>query len=85
MEVTISTILNKMDRELQKAYEAKDNHALREHLIVIKTLCGLVLEERMTSEEHIRSKQTPIHKIESVTNKKEDNDVDSNSDSLFDF
>lgn len=85
MEITISTILNKMDRELKKAFEANDDRTIREHLIVIKTLCGLVLEEKMTTNEKSVVQQRSAQKIEFVSNMKEDDDQDSTSDSLFDF
>ncbi|KAA0546137.1 hypothetical protein FZW96_17645 [Bacillus sp. BGMRC 2118] len=84
MEIMISTILHKMDNELQKAYEAKDEQALREHLLVIKTLCGLVLEEKRTSGD-IVNQPPPLRKKEPVLTSYEEQEDDSNGDSLFDF
>lgn len=85
MEITISTILNKMEREFKKAYEANDDHAIREHLIVIKTLCGLVLEEKMPTKQKSAVQQKSTQTIELNSNRREDDDQDSNGDSLFDF
>lgn len=84
MEVKITTILTKMESELRKAMETKDEQIIRERLLVIQTLCSLVLDEKgMTKQASPILNELPMRKLEASP--KVVDIEDSSSDSLFDF
>ncbi|MFX3625037.1 MAG: YwdI family protein [Ectobacillus sp.] len=85
MQVSIDAILNKMAKELALAQQTKqDIQKIREHVMAIRTLCDLVLEEQ--KEARPAQPQFAPQAIAPASIKlpyfEED---DANGDSLLDF
>ncbi|MGG4489463.1 YwdI family protein [Metabacillus idriensis] len=93
MDIHISKLLAKMEKEIHRAMHGSNDAEVRERLLAVKTLCDLVLEEQ--TEERYETKQQPSHhqvdalqlqKMMGTSNlgkKKEEDGV--NGDSIFDF
>ncbi|MGX1191700.1 YwdI family protein [Metabacillus sp. SLBN-84] len=96
MDIHISKLLAKMEREVRMAMNESSESEVRERLLAVKTLCDLVLEERSgESHEPVKSKLQASQPLEvdalqlqkmmgasSFNKKKEEED---SGDSLFDF
>jgi hypothetical protein len=96
MDIHISKLLAKMEKEVRMAMNGSSESEVRERLLAVKTLCDLVLEERSgESQESVKPKLQASKPLEmdalqlqkmigaSSFNKKKE-EVDS-GDSLFDF
>jgi Family of unknown function (DUF5327) len=92
MDIHISKLLAKMEKEIQGAMHGSSDSEVRERLLAVKTLCDLVLEEQ--AEERYETKQ-PSPQVDSLqlqkmmgasnfNNKKKEEDG-VNGDSIFDF
>ncbi|QOR66574.1 YwdI family protein [Cytobacillus suaedae] len=84
MQIPLHKILEKMQAELDQAKQTNNEGKVREHLVIIQTLCDLVVEERSKSEQTMSTTpfiQQPVPTTQ-TTKLKED---DGNGDSLFDF
>lgn len=93
MDIHISKLLAKMEKEIHRAMHGSSDSEVRERLLAVKTLCDLVLEEQ--AEERYEPKQQTSHnqvdaiqlqKMMGTSNlgkKKEEDGV--NGDSIFDF
>ncbi|WP_246943787.1 YwdI family protein [Bacillus pinisoli] len=82
MNIPVKQILAKMGQELGAAEHA-DEARLREHLLVIRSLCEVVLQEQPVQTEKILS--TPTHSLLTQPKKNIETDDEGNGDSLFDF
>ncbi|MGG2094379.1 YwdI family protein [Bacillus sp. S13(2024)] len=93
MQISSDKILNKMASEIAKA-KGSESHKTKEHLLVVRALCDLLLEEQTEApayvetkiQTHVISPQMPIQPTatfsgEPVYIKEED----ANGNSLFDF
>ena len=97
MDIHISKLLAKMEKEVRMAMNGSSESEVRERLLAVKTLCDLVLEER-SGESHgepVKPKPQASQPLEvdalqlqkmmgasSFNKKKEEED---SGDSLFDF
>ncbi|MDQ0856990.1 YwdI family protein [Bacillus sp. V2I10] len=93
MDIHISKLLAKMEKEIQRAMQGSSDSEVRERLLAVKTLCDLVLEEQ--AEERYETKQTSPNQLDALqlqkmmgasnfNNKKKEEDG-VNGDSIFDF
>jgi hypothetical protein len=82
MNISVKQILVKMDQELKLAL-LEDNEKVRDHLLVIRSLCDLVLQETPKSMPAVDSFSSHSLLKEPKKNVEADNEV--NGDSLFDF
>ncbi|MBM7662398.1 hypothetical protein JOC85_003205 [Bacillus mesophilus] len=82
MNVSVKQIVEKMDQELKLAL-TEDPAKVRDHLLVIRSLCDLVLQEPMKSTPKIDT-STP-HSLLKEPKKNIQTDDEANGDSLFDF
>ncbi|WP_282033642.1 YwdI family protein [Metabacillus indicus] len=96
MDIHISKLLAKMEKEVRMAMNGSSESEVRERLLAVKTLCDLVLDERSgESSEPFKPKLQASKPLEmdalqlqkmmgasSFNKKKEDED---SGDSLFDF
>lgn len=96
MDIHISKLLAKMEKEVRMAMNGSSESEVRERLLAVKTLCDLVLDERsVESSEPFKQKLQASKPLEvdalqlqkmmgasSFNKKKEDED---SGDSLFDF
>ncbi|MBE4907703.1 YwdI family protein [Bacillus luteolus] len=84
MQIPLHKILTKMQTELDQAKQTNNEEKVKEHLVIIRTLCDLVIEEGNKIEQPqptTPSIQQPITTAQ-ATKLKED---DGNGDSIFDF
>lgn len=93
MQISSDKILNKMASEIAKA-KGSESHKAKEHLLVVRALCDLLLEEQMetsvyvepTLQANVIAPQMPVQPIASFSGEpvyvKED---DANGSSLLDF
>ncbi|HDX9579354.1 YwdI family protein [Bacillus cytotoxicus] len=93
MQISSDKILNKMAGEIAKA-KGSDSHKAKEHLLVVRALCDLLLDEQTgasvyvepTLKANVVAPQMPIQPIASFSGEpvyvKED---DANGNSLLDF
>jgi hypothetical protein len=92
MDIHISKLLAKMEKEIHEAMQSSSDSEVRERLLVVRSLCDLVLDEQ-TGETYV-PKQPSSNDFDSLqlqkmmgssalTKKKADDDV--NGDSIFDF
>lgn len=93
MQISSDKILNKMASEIAKA-KGSESHKTKEHLLVVRALCDLLLEEQTEApaygepkiQTQVISPQMPVQPIASFSGEpvyiKED---DANGNSLFDF
>jgi hypothetical protein len=82
----MNRILDKMTIELTKAKQEQNEVKIREHLIVMRTLCDLVLDEKqeMNEKMYVSNNELDVAvKKPIVTSKLEEED--GNGDSLLDF
>lgn len=73
-----------MNRELQNALVTDEESLIREHLLVVQTLCNLVLEQE--KQEELTTKLSPS--LSSFPQDKQNKSIhidEKKSDSLFDF
>ncbi len=84
MEIPVNNVLRKMEQELHRALLEKDDIKIREHLLIIQTLCTLVLEQQNKTEvAPITSSVIPnFKKTDPKQNLEQE---EANGDSLFDF
>ncbi|MEI4829749.1 YwdI family protein [Bacillus sp. FJAT-53711] len=93
MQISSDKVLNKMASEIAKA-KGSESHKTKEHLLVVRALCDLLLEEQTEAPVYVEPKiqtqfispQMPIQPTatfsgEPVYIKEED----ANGNSLFDF
>ncbi|MFY4775313.1 YwdI family protein [Metabacillus sp. RGM 3146] len=45
MDIPLQALLRKMEEELQKAKSAADGKAVRDHMLIIQSLCDVVLDQ----------------------------------------
>ncbi|WP_456277385.1 YwdI family protein [Bacillus sp. AK128] len=83
MNIPLKQILEKMDQELKSAL-AKDDEQVRDHLLVIRSLCDLVIQERPKNVQMF-TPPVPSHSLQNTPKKNIKEDEDANGDSLFDF
>jgi hypothetical protein len=84
MQVPIQKVLTKMQEEIERAKHSNNEGKVREHLLVIRSLCELVIEQESNPE---KPKQSMVFSQQpSLTTQasklKED---EGNGDSIFDF
>ncbi|MFC0272408.1 YwdI family protein [Metabacillus herbersteinensis] len=97
MNIHVSKLLAKMEQELQKAKMSPQDKDVREHVIVIQSLCEIILDEKTSSKLSSQSTEDFSHqelqkmmgmssnKVSNPTSSSRVEDEDANSDSLFDF
>lgn len=96
MQISSNKVLNKMASEIAKA-KGSDAHKQKEHLLVVRALCDLLLEEQAEVnnyvepevQSHVITQSIPVQPISTMSSLqgervyvKED---DANGNSLFDF
>ena len=93
MQISSDKILNKMASEIAKA-KGSDSHKAKEHLLVVRALCDLLLEEQPEASAYVEptlrtnvvAPQMPVQPMASFSGEpvyvKED---DANGNSLLDF
>lgn len=85
MDISASTVLKKMEEQLQKARSTQDMGRLREHVTAIRVLCDVILEkEHQTSQGAVILPSFEALVPEVKTERAEIGD-DANGPSLFDF
>lgn len=92
MDIHISKLLAKMEKEIHQAMHSSSDSEVRERLLVVKSLCDLVLDEkpgeaydtRQPSSNDFDSLQLQKMMGSSALSKKKEED-DVNGDSIFDF
>lgn len=85
MNIPVEQLLHKMTDELQKANQSIKNEQLREHLIVIRSLCDVILEQKPKEMGNSVQTEQQSTQPQSVAPKRIEDDEDANSDSIFDF
>lgn len=88
MSISIHSLLNKIEKELNYAKQASDENTLKNHIYSIKTLCEVIMSEdsgRQSSIEIVNKGQATgtvaqVGKTEPL--KTEDG---ANGESIFDF
>jgi len=85
MNITVNKIIDKMFVELQMAKNVGNSAKVRDHLLALRTLCDLVLDEAPVEKPVIQQVvTTPMPSTNlPITAKLEEEDA--NGDSLFDF
>jgi hypothetical protein len=83
MDIPVRQILLKMEQELGRAL-AKQGDDVRDHLVIIQSLCELVLQQE-TKKEQAEVKLLPNHSLLNEPKKIITDEEDANGDSLFDF
>ncbi|MFZ3591473.1 YwdI family protein [Bacillus sp. DJP31] len=84
MEIPVKDVLIKMQQESQRALLVQDESKIREHLLIIQTLCSLVLEQQTKSWDSTLTRQVMPEFILNEPKQKLDEE-EANEDSLFDF
>ncbi|CAM4074801.1 hypothetical protein BAMA_01740 [Bacillus manliponensis] len=96
MQISSNKILNKMASEISKA-QGSESHKQKEHLLVVRALCDLLLEEQSEGtthvqppvQSHIISQNTPVQPISNMASIQGEpvyvKEEDANGNSLFDF
>lgn len=92
MDIHISKLLAKMEKEIHQAMHGSSDSEVRERLLVVKSLCDLVLDEQ-PGETNVRKQPSSndfdslqlqkMMGLSALTKKKKEDDV--NGDSIFDF
>ncbi|MBA2874416.1 YwdI family protein [Thermaerobacillus caldiproteolyticus] len=88
MDISVTAILTKMTKEVQKAHATDNVQHLREHIAAVRILCDLILEGDSQVETSISVPSSPsFTELTSSEIKKERIDIgdDANGPSLFDF
>ncbi|MFC4321841.1 YwdI family protein [Litchfieldia salsa] len=85
MNIPMNRILDKMSNELAKAKQEQSEVRIREHLIVMRTLCDLVLEEKQDLNERTYSNNELNLVEKKMMSTPSRVDDDGNGDSLLDF
>lgn len=96
MNIHVSKLLAKMEQELQKTKMSPQDKDVREHVIVIQSLCELILDEKTSfkpsaqpTEDFSRLELQKMIGMSSekipVTKSSRLEEDDVNGDSLFDF
>lgn len=92
MDIHISKLLAKMEKEIHQAMQSSSDSEVRERLLVVKSLCDLVLDEKPGETYDMRQPSSndfdslQLQKMmgsSALSKKKEEDDV--NGDSIFDF
>lgn len=83
MNIPLPKLLEKMEKELNEAKLAKSESLLKERIYAIKTLCDLVLEEKIEAREKDAFPR-PVIKTNNIQETKLE-EIDANGDSIFDF
>ena len=88
----MNKVLEKMTRELNQVKTTADRNKVRDHLIAIRTLCDVVLEEATEDKQvsqPINQFSSPIISNEpkplTIQNSSKLEEEDGNGDSLLDF
>lgn len=96
MQISSNKILNKMASEIAKAKES-NAHKQKEHLLVVRALCDLLLEEQAEvntyvepeAQSYVITQSTPVQPISPVSSLQGERvyvqEEDANGNSLFDF
>ncbi|MBA4537432.1 YwdI family protein [Bacillus aquiflavi] len=86
MNISVEKLLNKIELELQEAKKADTEARLRESIYSIKTLCDLVIDEKLEKSKTELSE--PVFKQQSLTyhhSEQINMDDEANGNSIFDF
>ncbi|MFD1735103.1 YwdI family protein [Bacillus salitolerans] len=86
MDIPLQRILKKIEHEIQLSLKESNQHQIRDHLLSIRTLCNIVLEQPIEKSEEMITTSKAITPM--FTKKKEPvetEDEDGNGESLFDF
>lgn len=96
MQISSNKILNKMASEIAKA-KGSDAHKQKEHLLVVRALCDLLLEEQTEEatytqpqvQSHVITQSTPVQSMSTIPSMQGEGvyvkEEDANGNSLFDF
>lgn len=84
MQIPLHKILTKMQTELDQAKQTQNEEKVREHLVIIQTLCDLVVEEGGKIEK-LQSPTPFIQQSVPTTQSAKLKEDDGNGDSIFDF
>ncbi|MDM5157507.1 YwdI family protein [Bacillus sp. DX1.1] len=97
MQISSEKILNKMANEIAKA-KGSEGHKSKEHLLVVRALCDLLLEEQTESPVYVEPKvqsqaqvvtSHPMMPVQPITPVSGEpvyiKEADANGNSLFDF
>ncbi|MCD7034740.1 YwdI family protein [Metabacillus sp. GX 13764] len=101
MEIPIQALLLKMEEELKKAKSAGEDKAVRDHLLIIRSLCDVAIDAGQSTRETIQYPQTQPSKSEQQVSSWElqkmmgstkkpgeqasKDEDEANGDSIFDF
>ena len=85
MEISVEKLLLKMADEVSKARSEVEKGKLRERLIAIRTLCDVILDDKVESEGATPNKSTHFFQASVPQKMVHTEDGDGNGDSLFDF
>lgn len=95
MNIHVSKLLAKMEQELQKAKMSSQDKDVREHMIVIQSLCEVILDEKVSFKPSSQStdefSKLELQKMMGMSSEKVSSPMssrvedDEKSDSLFDF
>jgi hypothetical protein len=83
MDIPVRQILLKMEQEIGSALAKQDND-VRDHLIVIQSLCELVLHQG-SDKQQTEVKLSPSYSLLNEPKKNIIDEEEANGDSLFDF
>jgi hypothetical protein len=83
MNIPVKQILEKMHQELKLAL-IEDDEKVRDHLLVIRSLCDLVIQEKPRYVQQPIMTTSP-HSLLKEPKKNMDESDKANGDSLFDF
>ena len=100
MNIHVSKLLQKMEEELDKAKKSDTDKEWREKLVVIKSLCEVILDEKSSSLNILSPTSNEINQAElqkmmgniptivkqqPILSSSPYKEKDANGDSLFDF
>ncbi len=85
MQIPLHKILTKMQTELDQAKQTNNEEKIKEHLLVIRTLSDLVVEEGSRVESPKPATTPFIQQPVSTTQSTKLKEDDGNGDSIFDF
>jgi Zn-dependent M32 family carboxypeptidase len=88
LNIPITTILEKMAKEIHEAQSCYSVQQIREHAAVIRALCDLILErsnEEQTANTMSNDEIVKLIQSSSASNERIEIGDDANGPSLFDF
>ncbi|WLR41764.1 DUF5327 family protein [Bacillus carboniphilus] len=83
MNISVSSILNEMEKELTKARQSEKD--IQSHIMTIRSLCNVILENSQSEQVHTSSEQQLAKMMGAKPKETVTPSENSSNDSIFDF